>query len=84
MRGLRPVNTRRAATVFKQDYYAVKSHFAAARVGCVASGRSTRSARRHGDTEIGFEAGVRAASSIEEGRNRRGTGIVAEMRAISF
>ena len=66
MRGLRPVNTRRAATVFKKDYYAVKSHFGAVRVGCTASGRLTRSARRHGDTEIGFEAGLRTASSIEE------------------
>ena len=34
----------------------------AARVHRVASGRSTRSARRLGDTEIGFEVGLRAAS----------------------
>ena len=57
-----------AATVLKQDYYAVKSHFGAVRVGCMASGRLTRSARRHGDMEIGFEAGLRAASAIKEGR----------------
>ena len=68
LRGLRLVNTERVATVFKQDYYAVKSHFGAVRVVCAASGRSTRSARRHGDTEIGFEAGLRAASAIKEGR----------------
>ena len=84
IRILRPVNTERAATVFKQDYYAVKSHLAAARAGCMASSRLTRSARRHGDTEIGFEAGLRAASSIEEGRasksdgHRRVTGIEEE------
>ena len=44
----------------------------AARVGYVASGRSTRSARRHGDTEIGFEVGLRAASSTGEGREMIG------------
>ena len=39
---------------------------------CPASGRLTRSARRHGDTERGFEAGLRPASStirpLREGR----------------
>ena len=44
----------------------------AARVHRVASGRSTRSARRLGDTEIGFEVGLRAASSTGEGREMIG------------
>ena len=44
----------------------------AARVHRVASGRSTRSARRLGDTEIGFEVGLRAASPTGEGREMIG------------
>ena len=44
----------------------------AARVQRVASGRLTRSARSHGDTEIGFEVGLRAASSTGEGREMIG------------
>ena len=44
----------------------------AARVQRVASGRSTRSARRLGDTEIGFEVGLRAASPTGEGREMIG------------
>ena len=44
----------------------------AARVHRVASGRLTRSARRLGDTEIGFEVGSRAASSTGEGRECTG------------
>ena len=44
----------------------------AARVHRVASGRSTRSARRLGDTEIGFEVGLHAASPTGEGREMIG------------
>ena len=44
----------------------------AARVHRVPSGRLTRSARSHGDTEIGFKVGLRAASPIEEGRECTG------------
>ena len=44
----------------------------AARVHRVASGRSTRSARRLGDTEIGFVVGLRAASPTGEGREMIG------------
>ena len=44
----------------------------AARVHRVASGRLTRSARSHGDTEMGFEVGSRAASPTGEGREMIG------------